>query len=216
LVSRSLLVRRTTPPEAEPKRGTVVALHGGDGGLDDLAPLARSLDSHLEIVAVEAPRRVWNPQAVVHTWFSIQEPGHPEPVTFGDSLVQLEQLVYDVAAGRKDASAPVFLLGYDQGAMLALAISLAVPDYLSGVIAICGCLPQIAGWPLPDRPMASLPVLLVYDPEDSELPADLVEATESELLKRSGVPTLRPVSGARELDPKVVAEVRNWLPMSVK
>jgi predicted esterase len=210
-VNRSLLVRRRLPPDIEPPGAAVILLHGENGGLDDLVPLARSLSPHLEVVAVEAPRRVFNTQAVVHTWFSIQEPGRPEPVSFGDSLFQLEQFVYDIAEVRRQQSVPVYMLGYDQGALMALAICMVVPDYLSGVVAICGCLPQIALWPLPDRSLDSLPVLLVYDHEDSELPAELVETTGAELLKRGGVPTLSAVSGARGLGSAVLAEVKDWL-----
>jgi phospholipase/carboxylesterase len=216
VVNRSLLVRRRVPPETEPAHGTVIVLHGDNGGLDDLVPLAQSLSPHLEVVAAEAPRRVFNREAVVHTWFSIQEPARPEPVSFGDSLAQLEQFVYDIAEERREQSVPVYLLGYDQGALMALSICMVVPDYLSGVVAISGCLPQIALWPLPDRSLDSLPVLLVYDPEDSQLPAELVETTGDELVKRGGVPTLSAVVGARELGSTVLVEVKHWLGEKIK
>jgi phospholipase/carboxylesterase len=215
-MSRSLLVRRKVAPETEPPRGIVIALHGDNGALDDLVPFARSLSPRLELVAVEAPRRVFNHQAIAHTWFSIQEPARPEAVSFGDSLFQLEQLVYDILEERGDQRAPLYLAGYDQGALMALSLGLVVPDYLSGIVSICGSLPRIAMWPLPERLLDGLPALLVYDPEDGELPAKLVEETASELAKRGGVPTLRAVSRARELDSRVLAEVIDWLPVSVK
>ena len=210
-MNRSLLVRRRLPSDVELPVGTVIALHGENGGLDDLVPLAQSLSPRLEVVAAEAPRRVFNMHSIVHTWFSIQEPGRPEPVSFGDSLFQIEQLVYDVADVSRQQSLPLYLLGYDQGALMALAIGMVVPDYLSGVVAICGCLPQIALWPVPDGSLDNLPVLLVYDPEDSELPAELVEKTAAEIEKRGGLSTLRVASGARELGSTVSAEVKDWL-----
>ena len=216
MVNRSLLVRRRVPPDTEPARGTVILLHGENGELDDLVPFGRSLNPHLEIVAAEAPRRVFNRYAVAHAWFSIQEPGRPEPVSFGDSLFQMEQFVYDIGEVSRERSTPLYLLGYDQGALMALAASLVVPDYVSGVVAICGCVPQVAVWPLPDRSLDSLPFLLVFDREDTELPAELVERTGEELVKRGGVPTLRAVSGARELGSTVLSEVTNWLGEKIK
>jgi phospholipase/carboxylesterase len=137
-------------------------------------------------------------------------------VTFGDSLVQLEQLIYEISESNQGVAEPIYLLGYDQGAVLALALSLVLPDYLAGVVAICGCLPEIAVWPLPDRPLNSLPVLLVYDHEDPELPAALVETTQTELVKRGGVPTASDISAARELGSGVSSEVTDWLQGRIK
>jgi phospholipase/carboxylesterase len=210
-VTQSILVRRRVQSEAMPRRGRIIALHGGAGRLDDLVPLARSISPFFEVIAVEAPRRVHYAELTAYTWYYAQEPNHPEPVTFGDGLFQLEQLVYEISETDQDKREPLYLLGFDQGAVLALAIAMVVPDYLDGVIAICGCLPEITGWPLPDRALDSLPVQLVYDPEDVELPAALVELAETELTKRGGAPVLSAVSGARNLVPTGFEAVRNWM-----
>jgi predicted esterase len=103
------------------------------------------------------------------------------------------------------------LLGHDQGALLALAISLVLPDYLAGVIAICGCLPRISAWPLPDTDLMGMPYLLIYDEEDPELPRVQVLATADELRRKGGVPMLQPVTGARALGPGVARSTSNWL-----
>jgi phospholipase/carboxylesterase len=211
-------VRRRIAPATESGRAALILLHGGSGQLDDLVPLAGTLSPSLELVAVEAPRRVHDPAWVSRTyqWFDIQEPGQPEPITFGDSLYQLEQLVYEVSEALPNESRALYLLGYDQGALLALAISLVLPDYLSGVVAVCGCLPSIAAWPLPETQLDGLPVLLIYDRGDPELPDELVLATADEVGKRGGVPTTREVPGARELKPDVSMTASEWLRRRVK
>lgn len=210
-MNRSLLLRRRIPPQGLPRLATVIVLHGGNGQLDDLVPLARSISPGLEVIAVEAPRRVHYVESAAYTWYDFQEPSHPEPVTFGDSLYQLEQLVYEISETNREGTAPLYLLGYDQGALLSLSLSMVVPDYLAGVAAICGCLPGIANWPLPDRNLERLPVLLIYDPNDAKLQPELVEAAAAELLKREGEATLRAISGARDLDSRVLTEVTDWL-----
>jgi phospholipase/carboxylesterase len=210
-MSSSLLVRRRVPADGELRFGSVIALHGGDGNLDDLVPLARSLSPGLDVIAPQAPRRVHYVPSTAYTWFYAQEPQHPEPVTFGDSLYQLEQLVYEVAEVGQEEAKPLYLLGYDQGALLALSLALVVPDYLSGVVAICGCLPELAVWPLPDRSLDGLGALVVSDPEDAGLPAHLVSQSANELSRRGGVPTMVAVSGARELGPVVSKVVGDWM-----
>src|SRR5258708_26587247 len=169
-----MLVRRRVPPETKPRRGTIVTLHGGKGTLDDLVPLARSISPLLEVIAAEAPRRVHYVESSAYTWYYAVEPNRPEPVTFGDSLIQLEQLVYEIAEGTQGAREPLYLVGFDQGAVLALALATVVPDYLSGVVAICGCVPEIAGWPLPEGALDALQIQLVYDPQGLGLPAGAV------------------------------------------
>jgi hypothetical protein len=53
---------------------------------------------------------------------------------------------------------------------MAIAAALAVPDLLSGVIAIEGRYPVVPGWEPPLAPMDGLPVLLV-DPPGGIAPA---------------------------------------------
>jgi phospholipase/carboxylesterase len=193
------------------RRGSIITLHGGAGTLDDLVPLARSISPSFEVIAVEAPRRAHYLESTAYNWYYAHEPNHPEPVTFGDSLFQLEQLVYEISEANHEEREPLYLIGFDQGALLALALAAVVPDYLAGVVAICGCLPEISGWPLPDRELNNLPVQLVYDPEDSELPSVLVELAKTELTKRGGAATLSAVGGARKLEPVVFEVVGEWM-----
>ena len=210
-MTQSLLLRRRVPPEHALRRGCIITLHGGAGTLDDLVPLARSISPSFEVIAVEAPRRVHYGESSAYTWYYAEEPNRPEPITFGDSLIQLEQLVYEISEQNQAGYEPLYLLGLDQGALLALALALVVPDYLAGVVAICGCLPEISGWPLPDRELNNLPVQLVYEPEDSQLPSALVELAKTELTKRGGAATLSAVSGARKLESVVFEVVGEWM-----
>jgi predicted esterase len=165
----------------------------------------------MDVVAAQAPRRVHYAGSSAYTWFYIHEAGHPEHVTFGDALFQLEQLVYEISESGQGQREELYLLGYDQGALLALALSLVVPDYLAGVVAICGCMPDISVWPLPERSLDGLAALLVYDPNDADLPTELVRLAGDELTKRGGTPTLCAVSGARKLDPTVFEVVGDWM-----
>jgi predicted esterase len=57
-----------------------------------------------------------------------------------------------------------FLLGVEQGAIMALATAAAVPDLLSGVIAIAGALSSLSGLGSAARSAHSLPVLLLDMP----------------------------------------------------
>jgi pimeloyl-ACP methyl ester carboxylesterase len=95
---------------------------------------------------------------------------------FGDSVVQLERFVLDVLDRRADRRPPPVLLGYDLGAVLALAAVLVFPDRLSGVAAVGAYLPMIRGWSPPSSGADGLPVLLVNPRPDDDAPEHLLSA----------------------------------------
>jgi phospholipase/carboxylesterase len=192
-----------------PERATLVALHGRNASLDQLIPLARSLAPDLRVVAPQASRGVYVGLSLAgHTWCGVGDDGQPEPASFGDSLYQLEQFVYDLA--ERGISRPV-LLGYDLGGVLALGALGVIPDYLSGAIAICGYLPEVPGWSPPMADASGLPVLLLNDSRDGDAPADLVAKTAGELRARGAVVSVAELTGARELGDSVAANARGWL-----
>jgi predicted esterase len=208
----SVLVYRDVPPAVAPARATVVALHGGGGWLDDLGPLARSLGDDLRVVLPEAPRSlVTFRETVGHVWYGGRRVERPEPSSFGDNLAQLERFLHDVRerAGPGEPERP-WLLGYDQGAVLALALAAIAPDLVAGVMAVCGCLPA---FPAPDPldPVPSdRPVLLVGDRADDRPPAAAIEATAAQLSGLGAGVTVEWRSEARSLGPPVVDALRAW------
>ena len=114
--------------------------------------------------------RAWRPvdarvPAVEHgsgySWYFSYAPESPEPATFGDCLWELEQLLYDTLEERP--AHDLFLLGYRQGAVLALALAAVTAQYLAGAVAIEGYLPAIRDCSLVDDDLDGLPVLLVND-----------------------------------------------------
>ncbi|MGH9894503.1 MAG: alpha/beta hydrolase, partial [bacterium] len=216
-MARTVMIYRELPVRRGMSTATIIALHGHGGDLDQLEPLCRVLGQSLEVVMPQAPRPV-NPGRILdkpeayqgYAWYFTHKVGYPEPATFGDCLWQVEQFVYDVL-DRQSVERPLFLLGYDQGAVLAVTMAGVVPQSLAGVVAIRGYLPEIGGWSLPVENVAALPVLLVHDPHDAEIPTALVQKTAEDLCRRSATVDLREIPAARR-DPLAAAEVLSeWL-----
>jgi predicted esterase len=203
---RSQLVYRDVPPGREPGRATLVLLHGNEGLLDDLVPFARSLGEDLALVAAEAARGVYLGQMLVsRQWFGVAGPTRPEPASFGDSLWQIEQFVYDLLE-RQDGSALPYLLGYKEGGALALAAASVLPDRLAGVISIGGYVPRIAGWSPPFDDLGGLPILLVAAPGHAA-----ASAAARSLRRRNADVARASVPDAPSLEGGVGAAVRAWL-----
>jgi predicted esterase len=194
---------------------TVIGLHAEAGDVDQLVPFAGRLGPQLQLIAPQGARPT-NPatQGYVenqgYLWFFIQEVGHPEPATFGESLWLLDRFISDVRE-RQGAERPLFLVGYEQGAVLAATLAMVVPEQLAGVVAINGYLPDIPGWTPPVEDLQGLPVLLVHDPGDAALPVALVETAAATLAARKGAIDVQPLTGVGR-DPLAAADLtRDWI-----
>jgi predicted esterase len=213
-MARSMLVYQEIPEHAIGK-ATIVGLHGRGGDLDQLCPLVRDLGP-LQLIAPQAARPV-SPATQGHgssadgfMWYFIQELGYPEPATFGEGLWLVEQFIYDVR-DRQGAKRPLFLVGFEQGGVLALTLAAVVPEMLAGVAAICGYWPDIRGWSPPVEDLNRLPVLLVHDADDEEIPAGLVERTSAELNARYASLDVRRIRGVRQNPAVAASALRGWM-----
>jgi predicted esterase len=210
---RSQLVYTSLEAQHLPARVTLIVLEGAGRQADDLVELARSLTQDSDVIVPNAPRfRVdfLEPPTMSRYWYAGESEGRPDPTTFGDCLFQVEQFVLDVLDGQRQPR-PAFLLGLDQGAVLALAATEVIPDRLGGVLAICGYLPEVPGWEPPIRALADLPVLLVNDPNDPALPEPLVSRTTRRLSDEGATLTTVKIPDARKLGPELQLVLREWL-----
>ena len=155
---RSQLVRRLVSSGVQPRAGVCVPLHSEGADEGQLLPLCRAVAPELEVFAPQAPRsrnpllssgnsRGWSAYRG-YSWYRSDGP-RPEPASFGDSLWQLDQFTLDLGEARASENPPILLLGYREGACLALATAVVAPERFEGVVAIAGLLPELPGWELP-------------------------------------------------------------------
>ncbi|MEZ4626096.1 MAG: hypothetical protein R2843_15200 [Thermomicrobiales bacterium] len=97
-------------------------------------------------------------EIVGYTWYLGPEL-QPSPIFFGENLAEIERFLWDeIDRQQTDRAELPFLVGVGQGGIMALGAAAAVPDLLSGVIAIEACLPVVGGWTPPLAPLDGLPI----------------------------------------------------------
>lgn len=161
----------------------VITLHRHNQRGGDVADYGRAASPHGRVIGLESSKGVFVGREIVgYTWF-VGPPHQPSPLFFGDALAEIERFLWDEVdrQGGPEAELPV-LLGVEQGAIMALAAAAAVPDLLSGVIAVDGFLPIVPGWQPPLVPLDGLPILLIdgrdtVDHPDRVLSGDQLAAT---------------------------------------
>lgn len=144
----------------DPRR--VIALHRHNAFLDQMREIGLAVNPDGTVIGLQASKGVYLSRDVVgYTWF-IGPLHQPSPVHFGDAMQEIERFLWD-EFDRQATGAPIrpFLIGEEQGGMMALAMAAAVPDLLSGVVAIGAMLPVVPGWEPPLAALDGLPILLV-------------------------------------------------------
>lgn len=222
-MARSYLMHRRVGPAPGTASIVVIALHGEGGNMEQMQPLATGLGKDVAAYIPEAVRiTAFGPGAPVESapselgksWFVEHGPGQIEPSIFGDTFAQIELFLFDVIDQERgaEATAPIYVLGFEQGATLALALASLQAQLIAGVIAICGHLPDMPeAWdPFPDG-AHGLPVLLIHEPEDPEFPAEFTVSTAHRLREAGARVDIETLAGARNLSEAIEPRMGDWL-----
>lgn len=149
----------------------VITLHAHNQRALDARAYGIAASPTGRVIGLESFKGVYVGRSIVgYTWF-IGPAERPSPLFFGDALAEVERFLWDEIDRQKPAEPELpFLVGIGQGAVMAISAAVAVPDLLSGVIAIGGGLPVVPGWSPPLAPLDALPMLLTETAEYPEMP----------------------------------------------
>jgi polyhydroxybutyrate depolymerase len=140
----------------DPGQGLVVAVHGRNSSADDMratTALERpAATAGLAVVYPEARDGGWGDD----TFATPDRPSGDEDVAFLDELVATLQEDPRIADG------PVGVVGFSNGASMAMRYGAARPETVGAVVAVAGQLPRDPAV----RPSGPVPLLLVYGTAD--------------------------------------------------
>jgi phospholipase/carboxylesterase len=128
------------------------------------------------------------------------------------SLAMLPSFIDELIATYGADSRRVYLAGFSQGAMMSLALALARPEKVAGVVAMSGRLPRQVLEREPDRDaLRGKPVLVTHGIYDPVLPVENGRAARDYF---SGLPvelTYREYPMAHEVSMESLRDVTKWL-----
>ena len=141
----------------------LVLLHGHGADEKDLLPMVVRLDPRLAIASLRAPFRI---REGSYSWLN----GNTEADLDDARRTVLECIDQIVTTTNADAGR-VYVAGFSQGAMLALAIALAEPQKIAGAAVLSGRLAAAVR----DRHAAldqlrGFPILVTHGTEDRQIP----------------------------------------------
>lgn len=205
LVRESVGAGRMPPP-------LLLLLHGVGSDEHDLFALAPYLDARFLVVSARAPvaldyggygwfRIDFTPRGMVADVEQARESLGMLP-GFVDELVE----TYGADAGR------VYLLGFSQGAMMGLALTLTRPEIIAGLVAMSGRLPREAIEVEPDpEALKGKPVLVTHGLYDPVLPVENGRGIRDRLAALPVELTYREYPMQHEVSPESLRDVAGWL-----
>ena len=188
------------PQEADRR---LVLLHGWGADADDLLDLGGELlgseASSVSVVALRAP--LPHPGGMGRQWYDLGLPNWPElPVARTALLGRLQELSVSVPLERTT------LLGFSQGAAMAIDVAVGAGLPLAGLI---GC----SGYPHPDwmPQKPEMPILLTHGKEDPVVPFEACEALAKCLRDSGGSVETLAFNGGHGIDPELFPGMRAYL-----
>ena len=187
----------------------VVLLHGYGGNEADLMGLALYLDQRLIKVSARAPLlldfggNAWFPIEVTDRGLALQFDQAGECVDLIRSLVLEMKTQYD--AGE------IYLLGFSQGASMALSTAFSNPGLCAGVAALSGVVTEQMLPAELDSCRNELPVIMTHGRQDAVIPVEQGRSSHSLLQGLSTELRYHEYDMGHEINQACLADVNAWL-----
>ena len=211
------LVHTTRPPAPGAHRDgarppLLILLHGVGSNERSMASLAPSFDPRFLVISARSPIALGpNAFAWFHVTFTPQGPvidrdeaaaGWAHVARFADEAVS----AYGADSER------VFLAGFSQGAIMALATLLTAPERIAGVAAMSGrLLPEVLPHAAPPDALRGKAVLIVHGVMDEKLGVHYARTAREQLERFPLALTYRELPITHAVTPESLAEVSAWL-----
>jgi len=159
------------PPRAPGLSRTLILLHGYGAGERDLLPIAHALDPRLRAVSLQGPIALGGP---MRAWFNLGQDARGR-ITFDPDAARAAVRSATDAVEEIAATSPrPLLLGFSQGAGIALGVSLLRPDLAAGVLSFSGVTRALEDRDhAPVEKLRGFPVFAAHGLDDPLLPIEL-------------------------------------------
>ncbi|MSQ24357.1 MAG: hypothetical protein EXR58_07400 [Chloroflexi bacterium] len=187
----------------------IICLHGRGADASDLAGLASQLHpGGYRWILPQAPLPIpIGPGQMGWAWYSLDGDRSQSIVDAREITSRFVAEVFETLPGSAGATA---LMGFSQGAAMALHLSLAAAESFGAVVAMSGYLPapETVHRPL-DGPSQN--ILIVHGTEDQTLAIDLARTTRDQLREMGLSPQYEEFAMGHQITPESLARVSDFL-----
>lgn len=188
----------------------IVAIHGRGADATDLAGLAPEIDVlGYRWILPQGPRPVpLGPGYTGWAWYELGEAQAGTTLASGDALVEF---IDDMLARLSVPRVRTLLMGFSQGAVMALYAGLASPRPFAGVVAMSGYLPRAEALEAVLSERRDRKVLIVHGTEDQTLSVELGRRARDSLVAAGLSPEYAEFEMGHQITEESLAVVRQYI-----
>jgi len=167
------------PPRAPGPSRTLVVLHGYGADEHDLLPLGHEMDPRFRVLSLQGPIALGGP---MRAWFNLSQDVQGR-ISFDPDEARAAVRAVLAAVEEIAAESPKpFLLGFSQGAGIALGVALLRPDLVAGVLSLSGVVRALEDRDhAPAEELRGFPVFAAHGTEDPLIPITVAGKLRDEL-----------------------------------
>ena len=197
------------PPRAPGLSRTLVLLHGYGAHEHDLLPIAHELDPRLRVVSLQGPVALDGP---MRAWFDLSQDARGRISFDLEEARAAEQAaaeaVEEIAAG----SPRPLLLGFSQGAGVALGVALLRPELSGGVLSLSGVARALEERDhAPVEQLRGFPVFAAHGEQDPLIPIALGRKLRDDLTRLGLDVEWHEYPMGHMVVPEELDDAREWL-----
>lgn len=195
-------------PRAPGLSRTLILLHGYGADERDLLPIAHELDPRLRAVSLQGPIALSGP---MRAWFNLsQDPQGRISFDAGEARAAVQAAIGAVEEIAASSPRPL-LLGFSQGAGIALGAALLRPRLVSGVLSLSGVARALEDRDhAPVEELKGLPVFAAHGLQDPLLPISLGRGLRDELVRLGVAVEWHEYPMGHMVTPEEIEDARTW------
>ena len=190
----------------------LLLLHGVGSNEASMASLAPAFDGRFLVVSARSPIAL-GPRAFA--WFRVTFTPQGPVIDRDEAAAgwaHVARFVDELVAAYGADPARVYVAGFSQGAIMALAALLTTPERIAGVAAMSGrLLPEVLPHAAAAERLEGKPVLIVHGTDDQTLGIHFARSAREKLERFPLALTYRELPMGHAVTPESLAEVSAWL-----
>lgn len=198
--------KHIAPTYANEKQPAIFLLHGMGSNEDDLFQLTTAIDGACHIFSLRGPIEARPGYA-----FYVEQEGEPVRQIFDQVVMHTQNFIFEAIQEYDLDLERIYIMGFNQGAVIAQTLAVTMGSVLAGVIALSGFLPKFVIDEYAKTDAARTKVFMTHGTYDYVVPFEWAEKSREVLEERGATVTFKAYEDGHGVNPQNLADLAEFL-----